>query len=330
MTTLVTGATGFVGSAVCRRLVELGHQVRVLVRDNSNRANLEGLAVEIVVGDLRDSSSLSGAVRGCKSLFHVAADYRLWALRPADLYEMNVDGSLNLLRAAADAGVERMVYTSSVATLGYNKDGSPSNEDTPVDSSQIIGHYKRSKFIAEQEVRTLAKREHLPMITVNPSTPIGPGDVKPTPTGRVIVNAAAGKMPAYVDTGLNIVHVDDVADGHLLAFERGKIGERYILGGEDWTLHQILCAIAPLVNRRPPSIRLPHQLIMPLAYVAQAWAALTHAKCEPMLCVDGVRMSRRTMFFSSAKAVEKLGYHPRPSVEALTDAVRWFQANGYL
>jgi len=330
VTTLVTGATGFVGSAVCRRLLEIGHQVRVLVRESSSRLNLEGLAVDIVVGDLRDPRSLSVAVRDCEALFHVAADYRLWALRSADLYESNVDGSIALLRAAADAGVQRIVYTSSVATLGHTSDDTPANEDTPVNESMIIGHYKRSKFIAEREVRMLAKREHLPLVTVNPSTPIGPRDVKPTPTGRVILNAAAGKIPAYVDTGLNIVHVDDVADGHVLAFERGEIGARYILGGEDWTLRQILASVAEQSGRRPPSIRLPHQLVMPLAHVSQTWARLIRAKREPMLCVDGVRMSRRKMFFSSAKAIEKLGYQPRPSREALKDALTWFREYDYL
>ena len=329
MTTLVTGATGFVGSAVCRRLLDCGHDVRVLVREHSPRVNLEGLAVEIVVGDLRDARSLEQAVRGAKALFHVAADYRLWARRPNDLYEANVDGSLSLLRAAGDAGVERIVYTSSVATLGYNTDESPADEETPVDASKIIGHYKRSKFIAEQEVRTRAKRERLPLVTVNPSTPIGPRDVKPTPTGRVVMNAAAGKMPAYVDTGLNIVHVDDVADGHLLAFERGEVGERYILGGEDWSLCKILTVVAELTNRKPPRVRLPHQLVMPLAYVAQGWASLVRADKEPMLCVDGVRMSQRKMFFSSAKAVEKLGYSSRPPAQALEEALLWFKKHNY-
>ena len=330
MTTLVTGATGFVGSAVTRRLIEAGYDVRVLVREHSDRTNLEGLCVEVAVGDLRDPTSLRRALKGCRSLFHVAADYRLWVRRPDDLYEANVRGSINLLQAAADAGVERIVYTSSVATLGLNADGSPSNEDTVVDSSKMIGHYKHSKYLAEQEIRALARREHLPVVTVNPSTPIGPRDIKPTPTGRVIVRAAAGKMPAYVDTGLNLVHVDDVADGHFRAFEHGEVGERYILGGEDWSLKKLLFAVAELTHRRAPRVRLPQNTVLPIAYAAEAWARLTRSDHEPMVCVDGVRMSRQRMYFSSDKAVRDLGYRARPPVEAIRDAIDWFKQHGYV
>ena len=256
MTTLVTGATGFVGSAIARRLLDVGQTVRVLIRPHSNLTNLGGLPVETVVGDLRDRSSLDSAVRGCESLFHVAADYRLWSRNPQDLYDINVDGTLNILRAAGDAGVNRIVYTSSVATLGIKDDGSDSDEETLATIDTMVGHYKRSKFIAEQEVRRLAEREKLPVVVVNPSTPIGPRDIKPTPTGRVIVKAAAGRMPAFVDTGLNLVHVDDVADGHLFAHEKGKMGERYILGGENWTLQAILTEVANLTGRKPPRVQL--------------------------------------------------------------------------
>ncbi len=329
MTTLVTGASGFVGSAVVRRLLGAGHEVRVLVRARSNRSNLEGLPVEAVLGDLRDRQSLDLAVKGCHSLFHVAADYRLWTRRPQDLYDSNVDGSLNILRAAAAAGVGRIVYTSSVATMGLNPGGEPANEETPVALEDMIGHYKRSKFIAEQEVLKLANKERLPVVVVNPSTPMGPRDVKPTPTGRIIVQAAAGRMPAYVDTGLNVVHVDDVAEGHLCAYEKGEVGERYLLGGEDWTLQGILQQVASLADRSPPRVRLPHGVVMPMAYIAEAWAWITQAEKEPMICVDGVRMSKKLMFFSSDKARQQLDYNPRPALEALQDAVHWFKEHGY-
>ena len=330
MTTLVTGASGFVGSAVVRRLLDEGHTVRALVRADSDLLNLQGLAVETVVGDLRDRVSLDRAVHGCESLFHVAADYRLWARNPQDLYDINVDGTLNMLRAAGDAGVSRIVYTSSVATLGIKDDGSESNEDTRANLSSMIGPYKRSKFIAEQEVRLLAKKERLPVVIVNPSTPVGPRDVKPTPTGRMILQAAAGRMPAYVDTGLNLVHVDDVADGHLFAHGKGKTGERYILGGENWTLQAILKEIARLTNRKPPRIRLNPYTVLPLAYVCQAWAHLIRAKREPLVTVDGVKMSRHVMFFSSNKARDQLGYNPRSARDALAEAIRWFEEHHYL
>ncbi len=325
MTTLVTGVTGFVGSAVARCLLDAGHDVRALVRPDSNRANLAGLALDIVVGDLRDRESLDRAVAGCDSLFHIAADYRLWARRTQDLYEANVDGSINVLRAAGDAGVSRIVYTSSVATIGIGADGSPSTEDTPVGIGDMVGHYKRSKFIAEHEVRVLAKRERLPVVIVNPSTPLGPRDIRPTPTGRMVAQAAVGRIPAFVDTGLNLVHVEDVAEGHLQAFNKGELGERYILGGENWTLHRILTEIAALTGRSAPKLRLPYAAVLPLAHATEVWAKVTRAKREPMLTVDGLRMSRKHMFFSSDKARERLGYNPRPAQEALQDSVRWFK-----
>ncbi|MGH6821770.1 MAG: hopanoid-associated sugar epimerase, partial [Methylocella sp.] len=237
MTTLITGATGFVGSAVLRRLLNAGHAVRALARPGSLQRNIEGLNIEVVTGDLRDPATLKQAVSGCRALFHVAADYRLWAPNPQEIYTSNVTGTRNLLLAAAEAGIGRIVYTSSVATLGINADGSPADEETPAALSDMIGHYKRSKFLAEAEVRRLAMDQGLPVVIVNPSAPIGPRDVKPTPTGRTVLDAARGRMPAYVDTGLNVVHVNDVAQGHLDAFQRGRVGERYILGGENMSLY---------------------------------------------------------------------------------------------
>jgi dihydroflavonol-4-reductase len=325
---LVTGATGFVGSAVLRRLVAAGFEARVLLRPRSDRRNLEGIACEQVAGDLSDAASLAAAVRGCAALFHVAADYRLWVPDPDSIYRTNLDGTRNLMRAARAAGVERVVYTSSVATLGLTADGSPADEDTPSALADMIGHYKRSKFLAEEEVQRLVREEGLPAVIVNPSAPIGPRDVRPTPTGKMIVDAARGKMPAYVDTGLNVVHVDDVAEGHLLAFERGVAGERYILGGENMSLRQILAAVARLSGRRPPAIRLPHDLILPVAYVAEAVARVFGG--EPMVTVDGVRLAKKFMYFTCDKAARVLGYRARPAAQAIADAVAWFRDNGYL
>ncbi len=328
MKTLVTGATGFVGAAVARRLLEAGHRLRGLVRKGSDLSNLEGLEIETVVGDLRESESLDAAVSGCQALFHVAADYRLWTRDPASLYASNVDGTVNLMRAALRAGVERIVYTSSVATLGLNADGTPSNEETPVSLEDMIGDYKRSKFLAEQKVRQMVLEDDLPAVTVNPSTPIGPRDVKPTPTGRIILDAAAGRLPAFVDTGLNVVHVDDVAAGHLMAFERGEKGERYILGGEDLSLEAILACVAGIRGNKPPKLRLPHALVLPIAHGSELFARIFGG--EPLATVAGVRMSRKRMYFYSRKAKEKLGYDYRSSTEAIRDAVDWFARNGYL
>ncbi len=274
MTSLVTGATGFVGSAVVRALLDAGEVPRVLVRPESDRRNLDGLGVDLAEGDLRDAASLARACRGCQALFHVAADYRLWVPRPEQIYATNVDGTRALMQAAGAAGVARIVYTSSVATLGFNRDGSPAVEATPAALADMIGHYKRSKFLAEEVVRGMVTEVGLPAVIVNPSTPIGPRDIKPTPTGRMIVEAARGRIPAFVDTGLNVVHVADVAAGHLLAFERGRIGERYILGGENLAFAEILGAIARLRGRPPPRLRLPHGLVLPIAHAAEAWARL--------------------------------------------------------
>lgn len=329
MTILLTGATGFVGSAVLRALLAKGYVVRALVRAKSDRRNVEGLDCELAEGDLNDPQSLRNALAGCKGLLHVAADYRLWAPNPAELYETNGAATVGLFRAAVDAGVERMLYTSSVATLGILPGGLPSNENTPVSLEDMVGDYKRSKFLGEKAVTDLVVDDGLPIVIVNPSTPIGPRDVKPTPTGRMIVEAAAGRMPAYVDTGLNVVHVDDVADGHLLAFEKGTIGERYILGGEDMSLREILTEIATIVGRKPPRISLPRAPLYPLAYATE-WLAHIRQGPEPMLTVDSLRMSRKRMFFSSAKAREQLGYRSGPPLDALRDAIDWFHANNYL
>ena len=328
MTTLVTGATGFVGAAVARVLLDAGYEVRVLVRKTSDRKNLRGLSLDTAVGDLRDAGSLRDALAGCSALFHVAADYRLWTRDPEALYASNVDGSVNVMQAAADAGVQRIVYTSSVATLGINSDGSPADEETPVALDHMIGDYKRSKFLAEKAVTQLVADAQLPVVIVNPSTPIGPRDVKPTPTGRLILDAAAGRIPAFVDTGLNVAHVDDVARGHLQAFEQGTIGERYILGGENMSLEEILRSVAAISGRKPPKLRLPHGLVMPVAYAAEAWARIFGG--EPLATVDGVKMSRKRMYFSCEKAERELGYSHRPADEAIRDAVEWFRQNGYL
>jgi dihydroflavonol-4-reductase len=327
MKALVTGATGFVGAAVARALEAAGWQVRVLVRSGSDRGNLQQLAAQIVEGDLADVASLERALGGCTGLFHVAADYRLGARDPEPLYRTNVEGTRNILNAARSAQVPRIVYTSSVATIGIPTDGSPGDERTPVALDSMIGHYKRSKYLAEEVARDAA-RAGLSVVIVNPSTPVGPGDIKPTPTGQLVLDAAAGRMPAYVDTGLNIVHVDDVAAGHLLAFDRGRAGERYILGGEDMTLQMILAQIAHLVGRQPPRIRLPYAAVLPVAYLAEAFAKVSGRSGRVTL--EGVRMSRKRMFFSSGKAVSELGYRWRPPLEAFEDAVRWFRERGVL
>lgn len=319
----MTGATGFVGSAMARRLLRDGHSVRVLARPGSDRRNLQDLDVEIVEGDLTRPASLLPACEGCDALFHIAADYRLWVRDPAELYRSNVEGTRAILDAARRVGVPRIVYTSSVATLGIPKDGTPGSETTPVTVGDMIGHYKRSKFLAEEVAKAFAA-EGLPVVIVNPSTPIGPYDIKPTPTGRIVRDAMAGRLPAYVDTGLNIVHVDDVAEGHWLAYERGVIGERYILGGFNMSLRDVLTDIADIAGRSPPKVRLPHAVVMPIAYAAEAWARLTGM--NPIATVEEVRMSKKRMFFTSAKAERELGYTARPARLALEDAVRWFNS----
>lgn len=322
---LVTGASGFVGSAVARALLAEGERVRVLLRPKSPRTNVEGLDVEVVEGDIRDRASVARALEGCRHLFHVAADYRLWAPDPGEIVRANLEGTRAVMEAARDAGLDRIVYTSSVATLKLRQDGVPVDETAPNAADTTIGAYKQSKVLAERLVESMVA-EGLPATIVLPSTPIGPRDVKPTPTGRIVVEAANGRMPAYVDTGLNLVHVDDVARGHLLAWKRGRIGERYILGGQDVSLGEMLGVIAGLVGRRPPTVELPRGAIFPLAYAAEAVARFTGR--EPFATVDALRMAKYRMFFSSAKAESELGYTARPYAEALADAVRWFQEAG--
>jgi dihydroflavonol-4-reductase len=327
MKALVTGATGFVGAAVARALGAAGWEVRVLVRAGSDRGNLRPLAVQVVEGELADERSLERALEGCDGLFHVAADYRLGARDPGPLYRTNVDGTRNILGAARKVRVPRIVYTSSVATVGIPADGAPGDERTPVTLNNMIGHYKRSKYLAEEVAREAAGAG-LSVVIVNPSTPVGPGDIKPTPTGQLVLDAASGRMPAYVDTGLNIVHVDDVAAGHLLAFEKGQAGERYILGGEDMSLQTILAQIAGLTGRKPPRIRLPYGAVLPMAYLAEGFARLSGRSGR--LTLEGVRMSRKRMFFSSDKAVRELGYRWRPPQAAFADALQWFREHGLL
>ncbi|MER2519658.1 MAG: hopanoid-associated sugar epimerase [Bdellovibrionales bacterium] len=325
----LTGATGFVGSAVARLLLAKGHSLRALARRGSDRRNLAGLqgALEVVEGDLGQPESYAAALEGCQALFHVAADYRIWVPDAAAMNKINVEGTKALMSRALEAGVERIVYTSSVAALGINKDGTPSREDTPVRFTDMVGTYKRSKFLAEEEVRRMIREEALPAVIVNPSTPIGPRDIKPTPTGRVIVEAALGRMPAYVDTGLNIAHVDDVAMGHLLAYERGQVGERYILGGENLGLGEILALVASQTGRKAPTVKLPRELIYPMAFVAELVARVTGR--EPFVTLDGLKMAKKKMYFSSAKAHKALGYQARPARLAIADALAWFRANGY-
>jgi dihydroflavonol-4-reductase len=324
---LVTGATGFVGSAVARALVREGLPVRVLARPDGDRRNLAGLAVQIVEGALEDAAAVAQAVAGCRYVFHVAADYRLWVPDPAAMFRANVAGTRSLMLAALAAGVERVVDTSSVAVLGLVPDGI-ADETTPARYGDMIGPYKQSKFQAEEVVRGLVAERGLKAVIVNPSTPIGPRDIKPTPSGRMIVEAARGNMPGFVDTGLNIVHVDDVAEGHLRAAEHGRIGERYILGAENLTLAEILAAVARHVGRKAPRLRIPYMVAFPAACGAE-WAARLSGR-EPFATRDGVRLSRKKMYFSTAKAVCELGYAPRPAAAAIADAVAWFAANGYL
>jgi len=324
---LVTGATGFVGSAVARAAAARGFAVRVLARAGSPRGNLAGFPNEIAEGDMKDEASVRRALEGVRYLFHVAADYRIWARDPQEIIRNNREGTLAVMAAAKAACVERIVYTSSVATLRPVKDGVAS-ETSRADERTAVGAYKVSKVVAEQVVERMIAEGSLPAVIVKPSTPIGARDIKPTPTGRIIVEAATGRMPAFVDTGLNLAHVDDVAEGHMLALEKGRIGESYILGGQDVTLKEMLGVIAPLVGRRPPRLQIPRAPLYPLAYVAEAIARLNGK--EPFITVDGLKMSKHKMFFSSAKAERELGYRARPYELAIADAITWFRAEGYL
>jgi dihydroflavonol-4-reductase len=324
---LVTGASGFVGSAVARSLAVRGERVRVLVRASSPRTNLDGYPCEIVEGDMRDEGSMGRAMQGVGKLYHVAADYRLWARDPEEIVRNNREGAQIVMAAARNAGVAKIVYTSSVATL-KPLDKGVSDETSRHTEETAIGAYKRSKVVAERLVERMVRENGLPAVIVSPSTPIGPRDVKPTPTGRIIVEAASGRMPAFVDTGLNLVHVDDVAQGHLLAMERGTVGESYVLGGEDVSLKEMLGVIAPMAGRRAPRVRLPRTPLFPLAFAAEAIARATGR--EPFLTADALRMAKYRMFFSSAKATRELGYKARPYAKGLEDALTWFKRAGYV
>ena len=321
--TFVTGATGFIGSHVVRRLLLRGDRVRVLVRGSSPRSNIEALGCEIVIGDLKDSMSLLRCVQGCRRVYHVAADYRLWARNPQEIYDNNVGGTRNLLSACCEAGVEKVVYTSSVGTIGMQRNGVPAIEDTPVKLDDMIGHYKRSKFMAEQVAREFAA-SGLPVVIVNPTTPIGAGDIKPTPTGKIILDFLRGRLPAYVETGLNLVAVEDVAEGHLLAETRGRVGERYLLGGENWSLKEILNALAEICGRRPPRFRIPWTVAL-MAGTLDDFVTGTLLRREPSIPLEGVRMSRYKMYVSCEKARRELGYNPRPVEQALRAAVDYFR-----
>ena len=325
---LVTGASGFVGSAVARKLVEAGFSVRALVRGTSPRAHLAGLGLDFFEGDLRDRKSVERAIAGMRYTFHVAADYRLWARDPSEIFASNVEGTRNLMEEAMRAGVERVIYTSSVATIALRTDGMAADETSPLREDQGIGAYKRSKIAAERLVEAMVAERGLAAVIVNPSTPIGPGDVRPTPTGRIIIEAAKGRIPAFINTGLNLVHVDDVASGHLAALHHGKIGERYILGGQDVLFSQMLRDIAGLVGRRAARVRLPWRALIPVAFVAEAVANVTGR--EPFATLDGVYMAKYRMFFASTKAEQELGYRSRRYTEGIDDAVRWFRDAGYL
>jgi len=324
---LVTGASGFIGSAIAIAARKAGYRVRVLVRGSSPRTNI-GPDDEVAVGDICDPGSLVQAFSGVRYLAHAAADYRLWSPSPNDIFKTNVEGTRYVMDAALRAGVERIVYTSSVATLELREDHSPADETRPLPEGSAIGAYKKSKVRAERLVEEMVKRHQLPAVIVNPSAPIGPRDVKPTPTGRIIVESARGRMPGFVDTGLNLVHVDDVASGHLVALRRGQIGERYILGGENVLLSAMLADIATIVGRRAPTLRLPIVPLYPLAFAAELYARITGR--TPFATVDGLRLARHHMFFSDAKARRELGYTSRPYREGLEDAVAWFKQSGYV
>ncbi|MEW6543468.1 MAG: hopanoid-associated sugar epimerase [Nitrospirota bacterium] len=327
MKVLVTGATGFVGAAVARALCDAGAEVRVLVRPDSDLRNLEGLKAEQVRGDLRDRPSLHRALAGCRQLYHVAAHYALWAKDPAIFYEVNVLGTQTLMEAAQEAGTERIVYTSTIGAIGLPPDGGPGTEEAPVSLEQMAGDYKRSKYLAEQEVLRLA-RKGLPAVIVNPSAPVGARDVKPTPTGQIIVDYMKGRMWAYIETGMNLVDVDDVAVGHLRAMERGRIGERYILGNRNLSLREIFEMLERITGIRAPRLKLPWQAVLPLAY-ANRWLAdyVTHR--PPRIPLEGVRMAKYRMHYDCRKALQELALPQTPVEVALEKAVRWFRDHKY-
>jgi dihydroflavonol-4-reductase len=326
MTTLVTGAAGFLGSHVTRQLVARGDTVRVLMRPSSNNRAISDLSLEYVTGDLRDAASLERAMSGMKRVFHLAADYRLWAKHPQEIYDSNVGGTKNLLAAAKSAGIEQLVYTSTVATIAVDRPELP-NESTDASLEEMIGHYKRSKWMAEQEVLQEA-RAGFPAIVAMPTTPVGPWDWKPTPTGKIILDFLNGKMPGYVETGLNFVGVEECAAGHLLVSERGKIGERYLLGAENLTLKGLLDVLARITGLRAPGMKIPHGVALGVAYVESAFSRLVGK--EPQIPVEGVRIAQHKMFVDCSRAQRELGFQPGPVAAALERAVRWYQANGYV
>ncbi|HLN57285.1 MAG TPA: hopanoid-associated sugar epimerase [Thermoanaerobaculia bacterium] len=323
----VTGGTGFVGAHVVRALLRRGRTVRCLVRSSSRLSNLEELPVEVVAGDVTDPASLTRAMAGARTVYHCAADYRLSARRPREIYAVNVEGTRNVLAAASEVGAERVVYTSSVGALGLTRDGRPGDEETPVEPRSLIGHYKKSKHQAERVAQEWAARG-LPVVIVNPSTPVGELDIKPTPTGQMIVDFLNRRLPAYVDTGLNIVDVRDVAEGHVLAAEKGRVGERYILGNRDMTLKEILDTLSTVTGIPSPAIRLPHWI--PLAAAAADTVAARLTGRPPRVPLEGVRMSRHRMFFDAGKAIRELGLPQTPVEEALARAVAYFRENGYV
>jgi dihydroflavonol-4-reductase len=327
MRVFITGATGFVGGHVARAYAAEGAELRLLTRKTSNLAGLEGIAAETVVGDLRQTEGLRSALAGCDALVHVAADYRLWVRDPEEMYAANVNGTRELLRLARELGVPKVVYTSSVATMGFKRDGTIVDEATPVSLDEMIGHYKRSKFLAEQEAIAAARAGQHVMI-LNPTTPIGPGDAKPTPTGRIVVDFLNKNFPAYVDTGLNLVDVGEVARMHVVALERGTPGERYILGGENLTLKQILDRLSAITGLPSPTMKVPHAVAMAFAFFDENFTGKLRGK-EPRATVEAVRMGRKMMFASSAKAVRELGFEVRSVYGALRGAVEWFWAHGY-
>lgn len=327
MKVFVTGATGFIGASLVRELLREGCSVRALVRPDSDRRNLSGLDLELWEGDLRDRESLGRGLAGCDTLYHAAADYRLWTRRPADMYEINVGGTRNILEAALAQGISRVVYTSSVGTLGNPGNGVPGSETTPVTLADMVGHYKKSKFLAEREAENFVARG-LPLVIVNPSTPVGALDVKPTPTGKIIVDFLNRRMPAYLDTGLNIIDVVDCARGHILAARHGRVGEKYILGNANLTLRDIFAMLAEITGTPAPRVRLPYAPILLAAYLNEALSRVTSR--EPLIPLAGVQMARKFMFFDSSKAVRELGLPQSPVRDALRRAVEWFRSNGYV
>ena len=327
MKTLVTGGTGFVGSHLVRALLDRGEQVQCLVRSTSRRDNLEDLPVEFVTGDLRDIDSLKLATKDCRVVYHCAADYRLWCKDPNEMYQSNVEGSNNVMQAAFDEGVERVVYTSTVGCLGLNDNGAPANEDTPVTIDDMTGHYKRSKFLAEEKVREWAARG-LPVVIVNPSTPVGELDIKPTPTGKIIVDFLRGKMFGYVETGMNLIDVRDCAQGHLLAAQKGRAGERYILGGRDLTLKELFDSLARVTGTASPKLKVPHWVAETYARLENAWS-IRIARRDPDVPLESVKLARHKMWFDSSKAVRELGLPQSPIDAALERAVKWFREHGY-